>query len=731
MARILVHPLAGVLSAYGMGLAEQSQVLRQTLEQPMQAESVQQAGQLLDQLQQQASAQLLAREPEPVTLRFTRQAELRYAGTDAALTVAFADQTSMRDAFAQAHRQRFGFHDPDRAIVIESVILEAVVPGEMVAAAAIAPATAAAQASAQVPLWSGGREYAAAVHQREALLHGVCIDGPALICDALATTVVEPGWRAEVLAGGVLSLQRHQQAAAALARDDRQADPVLLELFNNRFVAIAEQMGVVLRHTSTSVNIKERLDYSCALFDRDGNLVANAPHVPVHLGAMGESVRAVIRKRGSTLKPGDMVALNNPYDGGTHLPDVTVIAPVFDDSGGELRFFVGNRAHHADIGGSTPGSTPPDSRTLEDEGVLIDDFLVLDSGQFREREFRALLAGARWPARSPDINVADIRAQIAANETGIAELRTLLANSGWAQVRAYMGHVMVNAEESIRRVVDGLQDGQFVYPMDDGGVLQVAVRVDRERREATIDFTGTSAQRAGNFNAPPAIVRAVVLYVFRCQVSDAIPLNEGCLHPLRIVLPEGSFLSPQPGSAVVAGNTEVSQAICNALFGALGILACSQGTMNNFLFGNARHQYYETIGGGAGAAAEFDGAAAVHTHMTNTRLTDPEVLELRYPVRVEQTAIRRGSGGGGRHRGGDGMQRSLRMLEPMTVTLVSSRRKVAPFALAGAAPGKVGEQYVVRADGRREPLQGCDRTELQAGDLIVIQTPGGGGYGAG
>ncbi len=733
MQRILIHPLAGVLSAYGMGLADQSLVLQQALERPLQPEAVQAAEALLQTMQRDATTRLLAREPEPVPLHFQRQVELRYAGTDAALSVTFGDAGAMRTAFELAHAQRFGFHDPGREIVVESVTLEAIVPGEPVPPASIddsAPSTP--QALAQVALWSGGRAHAAGIYQREALAHGATVEGPALICDALSTTVIEPGWRAQVVAGGVLSLQRQAQpTTAATRRDDAgRADPVLLELFNNRFVAVAEQMGVVLRHTSTSVNIKERLDYSCAIFDRDGNLVANAPHVPVHLGAMGESVRTVIRTRGASLKPGDMIALNNPFAGGTHLPDITVIAPVFDAGGCELRFFVGNRAHHADIGGTTPGSTPPGSRTLEDEGVVIDDFLVLDGGRFREQAFRALLAGGRWPARNPDVNVADLRAQIAANETGIGALQALLQDNGWAQVHAYMGHVMANAEERIRQVVATLEDGQFTYPMDDGGVLQVAVRVDRARREAVIDFTGTSAQRDGNFNAPPAIVRAVVLYVFRCQVADAIPLNEGCLNPLQIVLPPDSFLSPRPGSAVVAGNTEVSQAICNALFGALGILASGQGTMNNFLFGNARHQYYETIGGGAGAGQGFDGASAVHTHMTNTRLTDPEVLELRYPVRVEHTAIRRGSGGAGRQRGGDGMLRALRFLEPMTATLVSSRRTVAPFGLQGGASGAPGQQWVLRAGGECEQMQGCDRVELHAGDTIFIETPGGGGYGA-
>jgi len=485
----------------------------------------------------------------------------------------------------------------------------------------------------------------------------------------------------------------------------------------------------VLQNTSMSVNIKERLDFSCAIFDAEGNLVANAPHVPVHLGAMGESVKTVLRSRGATLRPGDVVALNNPFNGGTHLPDVTVITPVFGGDGTAIRFFVGSRGHHADIGGTTPGSTPPESRTLEEEGVVIDDFLLVEAGTFREAEFRALLSGARYPARSPDVNVADIKAQVAANERGVQELGRVVQTYGWQTVQDYMRHVMNNAEEEVRRVLSRIGDGAFDYVMDDGTPLHVAVTVDQAARTATVDFTGTGPQRPGNFNAPPAVLRAVVLYVFRCLVGQDIPLNDGCLKPIRIVLPPGTFLSPAPGAAVVAGNTEVSQAACNALFGALGTLACSQATMNNVLFGDATRQYYETICGGMGAGPGHPGASAVQTHMTNTRMTDPEVLELRYPVRLEAFGIRRGSGGAGAQRGGDGSIRRIRFLEPMTVVTVASRRTVAPFGLAGGQPGAIGRQWVEHADGSHEDLSGTSRADLQPGDLYVIETPGGGGYG--
>jgi 5-oxoprolinase (ATP-hydrolysing) len=508
-------------------------------------------------------------------------------------------------------------------------------------------------------------------------------------------------------------------------------DPVMLELFNALFTAIADQAGVVLQNTSLSVNIKERLDFSCAIFDADGNLIANAPHVPVHLGAMGESVKTVLRSRRDTLRPGDVVALNNPYNGGTHLPDITVITPVFDaETGTQLLFFVGNRGHHADVGGLTPGSTPPHSTTLEEEGVVIDDFLLVAGGVLREAEFRALLTGARHPARSPDVNIADIKAQIASNETGVQELRRAVSRYGLATVQAYMGHVMENAAESVRRVLDRLADGQFATVTDDGTPLVVAVRVDRAARRAVVDFTGTGAQRPHNFNAPPAVCRAVVLYCFRALIGEDIPLNEGCLWPIEIIIPPGSFLAPAPGAAVVAGNTEVSQLTCNALLAALGACASAQSTMNNLLFGDGAVQYYETVCGGAGAGPAFAGASAVQTHMTNTRMTDPEILELRYPVRLEEFSIRRGSGGAGLHAGGDGAIRRIRFLREMEAVIVGSRRNVAPHGLHGGGDGAPGEQWVERADGTRTAMPGnTNQATLRTGDVLVLHTPGGGGWG--
>ncbi|WEK44649.1 MAG: hydantoinase B/oxoprolinase family protein [Candidatus Sphingomonas colombiensis] len=724
MRTVLIHPFAGVLSAYGMGLADQSAMRQRSLECPLDAAALDAIEALTASLGEEA-----AREIGDEGARRQASANLRYAGTDTALPVPVGTLSAMREAFEAAHRARFGFVSPDRAVVVESVVLEAILPGTPVAMPPLAPRDGALPAPLEtIALWSGGRTHDAPVHDRDGLRPGDRILGPALVREAIATTVVEPGWVLEVGAAGELVLH-HGAAAREAVADPATVDPVQLELFNSQFIGIAERMGVVLRNTSSSVNMKERLDFSCALFDAGGNLIANAPHVPVHLGAMGESVRTVIASRAGTLKPGDAVALNNPFNGGTHLPDVTVISPVFDDAGEEIRFFVANRGHHADIGGLTPGSTPPDSRTLEDEGVVIDDFLLVDGGELREAEFRTLLAGARWPARSPDVNVADIKAQLAANETGIVELRALVAARGWAMVGAYMGHVMANAEESIRRVITRLSDGSFDYPMDDGARIAVKVTVDHAARAATIDFTGTSPASAGNFNAPPAVTRAVVLYAFRCLVGEDLPLNEGCLAPLTIILPDGSFLSPPPGSAVVAGNTEVSQAVCNALVGALGASAASQGTMNNFLFGNDRFQYYETICGGAGAGPGFNGASAVHTHMTNTRITDPEILEMRYPVRLDTFAIRRGSGGAGRHRGGDGVVRAITALEPMTATIVASRRTIAPFGLAGGVDGAAGAQWIERRGGARETLSGRDEAALEAGDRFVIETPGGGGYG--
>ncbi|MDG2532120.1 hydantoinase B/oxoprolinase family protein [Sphingomonas sp. HITSZ_GF] len=725
MRTVLIHPLAGVLSAYGMGLADSGAIRHQSVERDLTGTLVAQLQALAETLGADAAAELGAAD-----VRHVAQVHLRYAGTDTALPVALDTLAAMHAAFEAAHKARYGFVTPDRGIVVESVVVEAILEGPAAQLPTLPPRQGGLLAPIEtIDLWTGGAAHRAPVHDRAALRPGDRIAGPALIREAIATTVVEPGWALEIGAQGELLL-RHVAAPARAAEDPVVADPIQLELFNTQFMGVAERMGVVLRNTSTSVNMKERLDFSCALFDAEGRLIANAPHVPVHLGAMGESVRAVLASRGATLGPGDAVALNNPFNGGTHLPDVTVISPVFDAAGEALLFFVANRAHHADIGGLTPGSTPPASRTLEEEGIVIDDFLLVQRGSFREAAFRDLLAGTRYPARDPDTNVADIKAQLAANETGIAELRALIAARGWPMVSAYMGHVRAHAEESIRRVITRLSDGSFDYPMDDGALLRVAVTIDAEARAATIDFAGTGPASPGNFNAPPAVTRAAVLYTFRCLVGEELPLNEGCLVPLTIRVPDGSFLAPPPGSAVVAGNTEVSQAICNALLGALGAAAAAQGTMNNFLFGNDRHQYYETICGGAGAGPGFRGASAVHTHMTNTRITDPEILEMRYPVRLDRFAIRRGSGGTGACPGGDGAERAITALEPLTATIVASRRTVPPFGLAGGGPGALGAQYVERSDGTRVMLEGRDQAELAPGDRFVILTPGGGGYGA-
>ncbi len=738
METVLIHPYAGVLSAYGMGLADQTVLREQAAERPFTPEALPALHALADELAEAARAELLEQGAAPGRIDTRRNVHLRYAGTEAALPVPLTDLPGTLAAFTAAHRARFGFATPDRAVVAETVAVEATAPGETMDE----PPLAARDGGAldpidHVSMWSGGAGHSTPVFDRIALRAGDCLPGPALVREANATTVVEPGWTAEVTARNHMLLRRTSPLPSRVTADPGRPDPVLLELFNNLFMNVAEQTGTVLQNTSQSVNIKERLDFSCAIFDAEGGLVANAPHVPVHLGAMGESVRTVLRSRGPTLRPGDVVALNNPFNGGTHLPDVTVITPVFDEAGEAIRFFVGSRGHHADIGGTTPGSTPPDSRTLEDEGVVIDDFLLVDAGTFRETEFRALLGAARHPARSPDVNVADIKAQAAANERGVQELARVVHQYGWDTVQGYMRHVMDNAEEGVRRAIARIApimakaggDGTFDYRMDDGTPLRVAVTLDAEARTATVDFTGTGPQSAGNFNAPPAVLRAVVLYVFRCLVGEDIPLNDGCLKPIRVKLPPGTFLSPEPGAAVVAGNTEVSQAACNALFGALGTLACSQATMNNVLFGDATRQYYETICGGMGASPDKPGASAIQTHMTNTRMTDPEVLELRYPVRLETFAIRRGSGGAGAQRGGDGSIRRIRFLEPMTTVVVASRRTVPPFGLGGGAPGAPGRQWVERADGSRHEMTGTDRAELRPGDAFVIETPGGGGYG--
>ena len=554
------------------------------------------------------------------------------------------------------------------------------------------------------------------------------IAGPAVIAERNATTVIEPGWRASVTPRDHLVLERVEPMIRAHAIGTR-ADPVLLEVFNNLFMAIAEQMGVTLANTAYSVNIKERLDFSCALFDTAGNLIANAPHMPVHLGSMGESVRTIIERRAGTMRAGDVFVLNAPYNGGTHLPDVTVIAPVFLDVGNAPEFYVASRGHHADIGGTTPGSMPPDSTHVDEEGVLLDNVQLVAQGGFLDRELAAILASGRYPARNIEQNLADLRAQVAACARGIDELKRMVAHFGLDVVRAYMKHVQDNAEEAVRRVLDVLTDGHFEYEMDSGARIAVTISIDKAKREAVIDFTGSSAEQPTNFNAPSAVCKAAVLYVFRTLVDDEIPMNAGCLKPLRIVIPEGSMLAPRYPAAVVAGNVETSQAITDALYGALGVLAASQGTMNNFTFGNDTYQYYETISGGSGAGPDFDGASVVQTHMTNSRLTDPEVLEWRFPVRLDAYRILPGSGGAGAHKGGDGGERRVRFLEPMTAVMLANRRRVPPFGLAGGRPGAPGRNWVERAAGGSEEFGATCQVEMRSGDVFVVRTPGGGGFG--
>ncbi len=631
--------------------------------------------------------------------------------------------------FETAHKAQFGFTDEGKALVVEAVSLEAIVHEGSTAAASppIPSREGPLPRLAETRFFSQGDWHEAPVIDREAMRPGDDVLGPAIIIEGHGTNVIEPGWQAEMTPELNLLLTRAVPRPRRVAIGT-EVDPVRLEIFNNLFMSIAEEMGVVLRNTAHSVNMKERLDFSCAVFDGAGELIANAPHMPVHLGSMSESIRTIIRENGDTMRPGDVYALNAPYNGGTHLPDVTVITPVFGEGDAPM-FYVASRGHHADIGGITPGSVPPFSTSVEQEGVLIDNFLLVSKGRFREAETRALLGSGDYPARRPDQNIADLKAQVAANEKGVADLKRMVSQFGLDVVNAYMGHVRDNAEESVRRVIDVLKDGAFEAAMDSGDRITVKISIDRTARSATIDFTGTSPQSRRNFNAPHAVAVAAVLYVFRCLVDDDIPLNGGCLKPLNIVVPDGCLLNPRYPAAVVAGNVETSQVIVDALFGALGRLAASQGTMNNFTFGNARHQYYETVCGGTGAGPDFDGASAVQSHMTNSRLTDPEVLELRYPVVVESFAIRADSGGAGRHKGGDGVVRRIRFLEPMTAAILSNRRVTEPFGLDGGGPGKRGVNRIDRKDGSTETLPYSAEADLEAGDTFVIETPGGGGFG--
>ncbi len=732
---VFVHPLAGVLSAYGMGLADVSAMRQRTLELPLAEASRPQLRAAIEALAQEGREELAAQGIDRAEA--TAHVHVRYEGTDTALVVPHDDDVDAIDtAFAAVHRQRFGFVVDDRTRMIEAVSVEVVGRSEVSAAGPVEARPArAAEPLDRVRAWDGKRMTQQPVFARAALTPGTRLAGPAIVCEDNATTLVEAGWRAEVTAADHLVLRRVRDtdfgvAEAGRAIDTTCPDPVLLEVFNNLFMSIAEQMGTTLSATAQSVNIKERLDFSCAILDADANLVANAPHIPVHLGSISESVRTILRSRRGDMAPGDVFLLNAPYNGGTHLPDLTAVTPVFSEDGSERLFFVASRGHHVDVGGTTPGSMPADSTVVEHEGVLIDDFRVVAGGRFLERDFTDLMQGGAYPARNVDQNISDLRAQIAANEKGVAELRRMVRQFGLEVVRAYMGFVQANAAEHVRRVIDSLADGAFAYELDNGAEVQVSVQVDRERRSARIDFTGTSQQRDdSNFNAPLAITRAATLYVFRTLVEESIPLNEGCLEPLELVVPEGSLLNPRYPAAVVAGNVETSQVVTDTLYGALGAMAASQGTMNNLTFGNERHQYYETLCGGAGAGPDFHGSSAVHTHMTNSRLTDPEVLEWRYPVRVGCFAIRRGSGGSGRRDGGDGVRRHLCFLEPMTAVILSNRRRVPPFGLEGGHLGQCGGNAVHRVDGSSETLPAIARLELAPGDVLAIETPGGGGFG--
>ncbi|TCP59926.1 5-oxoprolinase (ATP-hydrolysing) [Rhodovulum bhavnagarense] len=737
MTRVLIHPLSGLLSAYGIGLARVTEARQQGLEVRFEDEALPGIDAALSRLERDVTQALAAQGVPAEGTTLTPRLFLRYAGTDTALPVLWSgDAQAARADFEAAHLAEFGFTDPDAPLIVEAAEIEG-----MAAESAAGTEDAAdteegeAEAEAHVPVFSGGQWQDAAVVRREHLTPGRAITGPALVIEPNQTVVVEPGWRAEVTAHDHILMTRVQVAARDHALGT-EADPVLLEVFNNLFMNIAEQMGMALQKTARSVNIKERLDFSCAVFDATGALVANAPHMPVHLGSMDRSVETVIRLNGDRVKPGDVYALNAPYNGGTHLPDITVVTPVFDEGGKDILFWVASRGHHADVGGVAPGSMTPLATKVDEEGVLIDNFLLVEDGRFREGPLRDLLTDHPWPCRNPDQNIADLKAQVAANARGVAELRRMIEGFGIEVVQAYMGHVQDNAAAEVARVIGRLSDGAYEYPTDTGQVIRVKVTVDADRQGVTVDFTGTSPSQANNFNAPEPVTRAAVLYVFRVMVESPIPMNAGCLRPVRIVIPKGCMLAPEYPAAVVAGNVETSQHVTNALFGALGAIANSQGTMNNLTFGNARHQYYETLCSGSPAGRMndgrgFDGTDGVHVHMTNSRLTDPEILELRYPVVLESFGIDAGSGGQGQWSAGDGTTRRIRFLEAMDLAILSSHRSRPPQGLQGGGAGRVGRTEVHRADGRVEELAACDQTQMAKGDAVVVVTPTAGGYGAG
>ena len=730
ITRVFIHPFAGVLSAYGMGLADLRVMRERAVEATLDDAAVADLEKIFAEMESDGRADMARQGGDTTRTSVLRKVHLRYEGTDTPLIVDFADVETMVREFEEAHHQQFGFIAPEKSHIVEAINVEVISGGTDVAdpELEVGPSDPPAPL-AEVETYMAGASHQTRVYDREAMKPGCRIVGPAIIKEAIATTVLEPGWGGEVNSRNQLVLDRVEPRASQTSVGT-DADPVMLEVFNNLFMSIAEQMGVVLKNTSFSVNIKERLDFSCAIFDPDGDLVANAPHIPVHLGSMSESVKTIAEQRRGTIVPGDVFMLNTPYNGGTHLPDVTVITPVFDEAGNEILFYVAARGHHAEIGGITPGSVPPHSTHIDEEGVLIDNFQLVAGGRLLEAETEKLFTTAPYPTRNFRHNLADLKAHIAGNEKGVQELRKMIEHFGLDVVHAYMKHVQDNAEECVRRVLGVLTDGSYEYEMDSGAKICVDIKVDREAREAIIDFTGTSPQQNSNFNAPSSVCMAAVLYVFRLMVDDEIPLNAGCLKPLNVIIPEDCMLAPKYPAAVVAGNVETSQAVTNALVGALGIMAAGQGTMNNFTFGNnAGYSNYETICGGAGAGPDYEGTDAIHTHMTNTLASDPEILEWRIPVILESFTIRRGSGGKGKYRGGDGVIRRVRFREAMTAAIVSLSRRVAPFGMAGGEPAMTGRNYVERIDGSIEELTGTDSAEMNPGDVFVIETPGGGGYG--
>lgn len=742
MKKIILHPMAGVLSAYGMGLADFRSLHQHSVEAPLDQHLLDNLQLVIEQLIAKGQQEIARQGIEPEAISHLATAHIKYQGTDTALPVVLDNAINTQTHFESAHRQRYGFIVPNKGLILESLSIEVIGQGhnKVLDKSAYHPSNTSSQLTAkhqqtqaltaigQTQLFTGETSQPANIYSRDDIQPGTTVSGPAIITESTGTNIVEAGWEAIVTELGNLELERvvPLPKRTAIGTD---VDPIMLEVFNNLFMSIAEQMGTVLENTSYSVNVKERLDFSCAIFDPQGELVANAPHMPVHLGSMGASVKAVIQQHAGHIQAGDVFITNAPYNGGTHLPDVTVISPVFNHEKTAILFYVASRGHHADIGGISPGSMPPNSTSVEEEGILFDNIRLVDQDGFRETVIREMLGSGPYPARNCDQNIADLKAQIAANEKGVQEMWRMIDEFGQDVVIAYMEHVQDNAEEAVRRVIDQLDDGQFTYCIDDIATIQVSIKVDKKARSATVDFTGTSAQLSNNFNAPSAVCYAAVLYVFRTLVDDDIPMNQGCLKPLNIIIPDGSMLNPQYPAAVVAGNVETSQWITNALYGALGVVAAAQGTMNNFTFGDEQYQYYETISGGTGAGPDFDGASAVQSHMTNSRLTDPEVLEWRFPVRVDSFSIRENSGGAGKHKGGDGVIRRIEFLQSMNAAILSSHRSTQPFGASGGLPGQVGRNTVERANGDIDALQATDQTQMEAGDILVIETPGGGGYG--